>query len=84
MEEKPLWLPSIHAVRATQVPPIKYRNRSITFSMDFDTGKKTEYDPVLSSMSKSHSQKKGSEQSPERTLDRSMDSIKSIKEPEKK
>ena len=57
--EKPLWLPSILAVRATQVPPIKYKNRSITFEIDFDTGKKTEaFDPVLSSMSRAASQKK--------------------------
>ena len=58
-------LPRIPVLLAQTVPPIKYRNRSITFEVDFDSGKKTEYDPILEKT------RSYSFESPERNLDKS-------------
>ena len=52
-EDEPIQLPRIPVLLAQAVPPIKYRNRSVTFSVDYASGKKTQHDPVLSSRSQS-------------------------------
>ena len=46
-EEKPIELPRIPVMLAQKVPPIKYRDRSITFDVEYENKKAAEYEPVL-------------------------------------